>query len=100
MSRYTMSVAKATALLKDCAAARVKWGKKTSPPYTVAQIMEALELVSENGFFEERVDPAELTKLRRQLSAANARVARLSKGAQTGASSIADSDDTVSVGEE
>lgn len=91
MSRYTMSLAKATTLLQECGVARTRWGKHVNPPYTTAQIMEALELVTEAGLFEPRISADEVTKLRRQLSAANARAARLSKGSQTAASQIEDS---------
>lgn len=71
MSKYTISTPEAYKILRVVATNRAKWGKQASPPYTMATIMEALELVVADGALDPdlKTDQAELTKLRRQLAA-------------------------------
>lgn len=72
-----MTLEKARSLVKDVAFARRRWGRQTSPPYTVTQLMEALELLDDAGVLD--VDTAEVTRLKRQLGAAKSREMRLRK---------------------
>lgn len=64
-----MLLARALTILTDTAAARKRWGKNASTPYHADQMMEAILTVQDAGHFEPVVDPAEVTKLRRQLAA-------------------------------
>lgn len=75
MTRYTMNAARALEIIKEIAAQRRRWGKQMAPPYTMPQLLEAIELLDEAGQFEPAV--ADTGKLRRQLQAANARETRL-----------------------
>lgn len=80
MSRYQMNAEKALAILNEAADARLRWGKQASIPYSMQQIMEAIELVKAEGWLgKPQINDEDVTKLKRQLAAANARVARLSK---------------------
>jgi hypothetical protein len=71
LSKHTISTEQAYKILRVVAQSKVKWGKQASPPYTMATIMEALELVSADGGLdpELKANAAEMTKLRRQLAA-------------------------------
>jgi hypothetical protein len=69
MSKNTMNLPTALKVLKAVAVNRAKWGKQASPPYTMAQVMEALELAHNAELLEERVGKEEITKLKRQLAA-------------------------------
>ena len=63
---------KAVSIAKEVAAARLKWGKQASPPYTTHQIMDAVLVLEAEGLLEPAVPlitPEELTKLRRQYAA-------------------------------
>ena len=75
--RYTVTPAKALQMVQEICAARQKWGKQASPPYSVVQILEAIELLGLAGYFAS--PPEETAKLRKQLSMAAARETRLRK---------------------
>jgi hypothetical protein len=62
---------KAVSIAKEVAAARLKWGKQASPPYTMHQIMDAVLVLEAEGLLEQPIGPTpeEVTKLRRQLAA-------------------------------
>lgn len=80
MTRYTMSQEKAHTILREVAVARSRWGKQASPPYTMLQIMEAVERVVGAGALEPpSVTEDDVIKLRRQLGASKSRETKLLK---------------------
>ena len=78
---------KAVSIAKEVAAARLKWGKQASPPYTMHQIMDAILVLESEGVLEPQPagpSPEEVTKLRRQLAACqNREKARAGHGSGT-----------------
>lgn len=75
-----MTTEKALAFAKTAAHYRRKFGKQTSPPYLMTQIMEVFELLDNDGRLEkEQVSRDDVIKLRRQLGAQKSRFARLLK---------------------
>lgn len=79
-----MSAEKALSILNEAADARLRWGKQASIPYSMTQVMEAIELVKAEGWLgKPQITEEDVTKLRRQLAAANARVSRLAKRSDT-----------------
>jgi hypothetical protein len=75
----TMTLDQALAVAKQVAHTRLKWGKQGIAPYTVHQLCDCIALLQTAGAEVEAAHQDELTLLRRQLAAANARVAGLSK---------------------
>jgi hypothetical protein len=70
-----MTAEKGLTILQEIVAQRLRWGRQTAPPYTIAQIMEALELVSAAGFLgKPKYAEADVILLRRQLGAAKSRL--------------------------
>jgi hypothetical protein len=73
-----MTVEEALAIAESADRAVSKWGKQAVIPHRLDELLAALRVLSRT----EAVNPpgrAEITKLKRQLAAAEARVARLSK---------------------
>lgn len=76
-----MTLETAQQIVTRIAKARKRWGKLATPPYTDAQLYDALVLLEENGKFEACPDAEEVTKIRRQLAACtNREKARQNKG--------------------
>lgn len=75
-----MSIKNAIALAQSIAAKRLKFGKLGRGTYTQDELQDAVVVLygEYQKYAESGIDPEEVTKLRRQLAAANARVARLS----------------------
>lgn len=73
-----MTVDKAVEIVKQIADARKRWGKYAYPPYTQAELMDALVVLHEAGRFDAPSDE-EITKLRRQLAACQNREKARSK---------------------
>lgn len=72
MSKYFIKPERAIPMLQELAVASRKWGKNLSVPYSVPQIIEAIELADAQGVFEPRdevISKEEVTLLRRQLAA-------------------------------
>ena len=94
MSRFSMKPQTALKVLQDVVAQRARWGKQTAPPYTTAQLMEALELVTAAGWLgKPTYTEADVVLLRRQLGAAKSRL-RKHLGKE---SSTEDGDENVTV---
>lgn len=73
MSRYSIKPENALPMLRSLAAASRKWGKQASAPFSMYEIMQAIEIADERGFLdvkrEEVISKEEVTLLRRQLAA-------------------------------
>lgn len=63
-----MKLEMARTIVSNIVEARKRWGKLATPPYTDAQLYDALVLLTEAGKFD-APDAEEVTKLRRQLAA-------------------------------
>lgn len=63
-----MDVARATEMVKQIASARKRWGRYAYPPYTQAELMDALVVLYDAGRFDGPSDE-DITRLRRQLAA-------------------------------
>lgn len=69
-----MNLDAALKIVKEIAGAYKRWGKQANPPYTQAQMSEALLVLDAHGHFDSNI-AEELTKTKRQLAAALAREA-------------------------
>lgn len=74
----SMTYEQALALVKNTAGAVERWGKQANPPYSQNQMMAAIAVLAGKVDIEGPTKE-ELTKVRRQLAACEARVAKLSK---------------------
>lgn len=70
---------KSVALVKEIVAARQRWGKQASVPYTKEQLYDALVVLDSHGRFDGPSDE-DVTKLRRQLAACQNREKSRTKG--------------------
>lgn len=69
-----MKLSTALNIAKEIARQFKRWGKQTNPPYTQAQMMEAIAALDAEGNFDGNLAD-ELTKTKRQLAACTAREA-------------------------
>jgi hypothetical protein len=76
--KNSMTVEQAMQLVKNTATAVERWGKQANPPYSVNQMMAAIAVLAGKVDLEGPTKE-ELTKVKRQLAACEARVAKLSK---------------------
>ena len=70
---------KSLSIVQEILAARKRWGKGMSSPYTADQLYDALIVLDEHGRFSGTSDE-EVTKLRRQLAACQNREKARNKG--------------------
>jgi hypothetical protein len=81
MPKRQLTIEQARTIAKEVAEIRVKWGRMGVGPYSIADLSEVITVLYSVVAVGEKQTQDELVRLRRQLAAANARVARLSKRA-------------------
>lgn len=79
-----MNTVRARTIVAEIVAGRKRWGRQMSTPYTLDTLYDALVALYEEGMILDDETKEELTKLRRQLAAANARVAKVNKNVKAG----------------
>lgn len=79
-----MLIETALRIAKDAAAARKRWGKQASLPYTHDQLLDAILVLDSAGRFDADESAEELTRTKRQLAAALAREAARKKRSDEG----------------
>lgn len=79
-----MTLAQALNLMNEIVVGRTRWGRNFSVPYTQSQLYDAITILHREGKFvtddKVAIDPADVTKLRRQLAACQNREKRRKDG--------------------
>lgn len=82
LANYAMTPEKAADIVSHVVANRLRWGKQYDGSDILrSDLLDALVVIAQNGNNAEGELREELTRLRRQLAAANAREAKLKKAA-------------------
>lgn len=94
MSKITMTYAQAAILAQNIVTGRKRWGLQYSLPVTPADLLDALVVLHDAGNFDGPTKE-QLTLVKRQLTAALAREAKLRK--QLGAAADTDDEEVASL---